>query len=158
MWLETHFGLSMVIRMLLIINLLKFSCAFSIFDLFISIHSKLNLIISHAGTDYRIFSAPGSDPLWSNAWFFSLETGLKFSLRLLLKKLNKWKYVVCKCREKDNLWQQTDRLTYEQKMQSTAKWMDEKSVTHCLGCKTEFTFMVRKVHVVIFWFTIFFLP
>lgn len=90
--------------------------------------------------------------------FFSLETGLKFSLRLLLKKLNKWKYVVCKCREKDNLWQQTDRLTYEQKMQSTAKWMDEKSVTHCLGCKTEFTFMVRKVHVVIFWFTIFFLP
>lgn len=83
---------------------------------------------------------------------------IEILIEIIVKKLNKWKYVVCKCREKDNLWQQTDRLTYEQKMQSTAKWMDEKSVTHCLGCKTEFTFMVRKVHVVIFWFTIFFLP
>ncbi|XP_062615341.1 FYVE and coiled-coil domain-containing protein 1-like [Saccostrea cucullata] len=36
---------------------------------------------------------------------------------------------------KDPLWQ------YEQKIQSSAKWMDEKTVTKCLGCKQEFTFM-----------------
>lgn len=65
---------------------------------------------------------------------------LKSDMKQLKKK------IVQLTKEKDSLWQQTDRLTYEQKMQSTAKWMDEKSVTHCLGCKTEFTFMVRKHH------------
>ncbi|XP_061197499.1 FYVE and coiled-coil domain-containing protein 1-like isoform X2 [Saccostrea echinata] len=65
---------------------------------------------------------------------------LKSDMKQLKKK------IVQLTKEKDTLWQQTDRLTYEQKMQSSAKWMDEKTVTKCLGCKQEFTFMVRKHH------------
>ncbi|XP_062571549.1 FYVE and coiled-coil domain-containing protein 1-like isoform X2 [Saccostrea cucullata] len=60
---------------------------------------------------------------------------LKSDMKQLKKK------IVQLTKEKDTLWQQTDRLAYEQKMQSSAKWMDEKTVTKCLGCKQEFTFM-----------------
>ncbi|XP_048781282.2 FYVE and coiled-coil domain-containing protein 1-like isoform X2 [Ostrea edulis] len=65
---------------------------------------------------------------------------LKSDMKQLKKK------IVQLTKEKDTLWQQTDRLTYEQKMQSSAKWIDEKTVTNCMGCKAEFTFMVRKHH------------
>lgn len=49
------------------------------------------------------------------------------------------------CREKDNLWQKTDKLSFQQKLLSTDKWLDDSKVTHCLGCNAEFTFTLRKV-------------
>ncbi|XP_033733173.1 LOW QUALITY PROTEIN: FYVE and coiled-coil domain-containing protein 1-like [Pecten maximus] len=49
-------------------------------------------------------------------------------------------------REKDTLWQKSDQLAYQQKEKAKEKWMDDKAVLNCLGCKTEFSFTVRKHH------------
>ncbi|XP_069120425.1 FYVE and coiled-coil domain-containing protein 1-like isoform X2 [Argopecten irradians] len=49
-------------------------------------------------------------------------------------------------REKDTLWQKSDKLAHHQKEKAKEKWMDDKAVLNCLGCKTEFSFTVRKHH------------
>ena len=50
-------------------------------------------------------------------------------------------------REKDQLWKKTDKLEFEQKVKAAGKWMEDKESTQCLGCHTEFSFIVRKVTV-----------
>ncbi|XP_060078063.1 FYVE and coiled-coil domain-containing protein 1-like [Ylistrum balloti] len=56
------------------------------------------------------------------------------------------KKLITLIREKDSLWQKSDQLAYQQKEKVKEKWMDDKTVLNCLGCKTEFSFTVRKHH------------
>lgn len=65
---------------------------------------------------------------------------LREDLRELKKRLIKL------LREKDSLWKQTDKLVYSQKMEAMKKWMDNNEVTNCLGCKSAFSFTLRKHH------------
>ena len=48
-------------------------------------------------------------------------------------------------KDKASLWQQKDQLDVIRRMVVGAKWMDSGSVTHCLKCNQEFTFLLRKV-------------
>ena len=49
-------------------------------------------------------------------------------------------------KEKDSLWKKTDKLSYQQKLQAKDKWLDEKNVSQCMGCKNDFSFTLRKHH------------
>ena len=48
-------------------------------------------------------------------------------------------------REKAELWQKADDMEHEIKLKADDRWMDDSEVSHCLGCKTEFSFLLRKV-------------
>ncbi|XP_052093546.1 FYVE and coiled-coil domain-containing protein 1-like isoform X2 [Mytilus californianus] len=65
---------------------------------------------------------------------------LKSDIQQLKKKIVKL------TRDKDSLWQKTDQLSYEQKLQARDKWLDEKDITQCMQCRTDFSFTVRKHH------------
>ncbi len=47
------------------------------------------------------------------------------------------------------MWQKTDKLKFQQKLRATDKWMDSAEVDFCLGCRAEFTIIVRKVGTVV---------
>ncbi|CAH1772786.1 unnamed protein product [Owenia fusiformis] len=49
-------------------------------------------------------------------------------------------------REKDNLWQKTDKLEYMQKVKASDKWMDDKEVPSCMNCNSDFSLMLRRHH------------
>lgn len=49
-------------------------------------------------------------------------------------------------REKAELWQKADDMEHEIKVKADDRWMDDSEVSHCLGCKTEFSFLLRKHH------------
>ena len=51
-------------------------------------------------------------------------------------------------REKAELWQKADDMEHEIKVKADDRWMDDSEVSHCLGCKAEFSFLLRKVGVV----------
>ena len=51
----------------------------------------------------------------------------------------------CVFRDKAALWQQTDALAYEHKRKSEGKWLDNSSVTKCMGCSADFSLFLRKV-------------
>lgn len=51
-------------------------------------------------------------------------------------------------REKAELWQKADDMEHEIKLKADDRWMDDSEVSHCLGCKAEFSFLLRKVCVV----------
>lgn len=51
-------------------------------------------------------------------------------------------------REKAELWQKADDMEHEIKVKADDRWMDDSEVSHCLGCKAEFSFLLRKVCVV----------
>ncbi|CAC5395607.1 FYCO1 [Mytilus coruscus] len=65
---------------------------------------------------------------------------LKSDIQQLKKKIVKL------TRDKDSLWQKTDQLSYEQKLQARDKWLDEKDITQCMQCRTDFSFTIRKHH------------
>lgn len=44
-------------------------------------------------------------------------------------------------REKDALWQKNDALEFEQKLRDEET---ERDVNHCVGCRTQFTWWLRK--------------
>ena len=46
-------------------------------------------------------------------------------------------------REKDCLWQRSDRLLHLQRVQATGQWVDDGTIRDCLGCRTRFTLFVR---------------
>ena len=46
------------------------------------------------------------------------------------------------------MWQKADDMEHEIKVKADDRWMDDSEVSHCLGCKTEFSFLLRKVCVV----------
>lgn len=49
-------------------------------------------------------------------------------------------------REKDLLWKRSERLSFIQKIQASDRWLKDDEVTSCLGCKAEFTMLLRKHH------------
>ncbi|XP_070536598.1 FYVE and coiled-coil domain-containing protein 1-like [Ptychodera flava] len=49
-------------------------------------------------------------------------------------------------RDKDNLWQKTDWLAHQQKLQAAERWLDDKEVNNCMQCQTEFSLTVRRHH------------
>ena len=48
-------------------------------------------------------------------------------------------------RDKDQLWQKTDKLQYIQKLMASGKWLDDSDVKKCMSCNAEFSWMLRKV-------------
>ncbi|XP_046570399.1 FYVE and coiled-coil domain-containing protein 1-like [Haliotis rubra] len=66
-------------------------------------------------------------------------TGLKADMKQLKRKLLKL------VRDKDQLWQKTDQLAYQQKVQAKETWMDNNTATNCLKCKAEFSIWLRRV-------------
>ncbi|XP_074652846.1 uncharacterized protein LOC141907172 [Tubulanus polymorphus] len=49
-------------------------------------------------------------------------------------------------KEKDSLWKKTDKLEYQQRIKAAETWMADLDAECCLGCRAEFSFMVRKHH------------
>uniref|UniRef100_A0A7N6FF74 FYVE and coiled-coil domain-containing protein 1 n=1 Tax=Anabas testudineus TaxID=64144 RepID=A0A7N6FF74_ANATE len=50
-------------------------------------------------------------------------------------------------RDKDELWQKSDALEFEQKLRAEERWwLVDKEATHCLGCQGQFTWWLRRHH------------
>lgn len=49
-------------------------------------------------------------------------------------------------RDKDALWQKSDALEFQQKLSAEEQWLRDPEATHCLDCKREFSWMVRRHH------------
>ncbi|XP_052507700.1 FYVE and coiled-coil domain-containing protein 1 isoform X4 [Budorcas taxicolor] len=49
-------------------------------------------------------------------------------------------------RDKDALWQKSDALEFQQKLSAEERWPGDTEVNHCLDCKREFSWMVRRHH------------
>ncbi|XP_036378462.1 FYVE and coiled-coil domain-containing protein 1 [Megalops cyprinoides] len=50
-------------------------------------------------------------------------------------------------RDKDALWQKSDALEFEQKLRAEEQWwLVDKEATHCLGCQSQFTWLLRRHH------------
>ncbi|XP_021112831.1 FYVE and coiled-coil domain-containing protein 1 isoform X2 [Heterocephalus glaber] len=49
-------------------------------------------------------------------------------------------------RDKDALWQKSDALEFQQKLSSEERWLGDAEASHCLDCKREFSWMVRRHH------------
>ncbi|XP_028300186.1 FYVE and coiled-coil domain-containing protein 1 isoform X2 [Gouania willdenowi] len=50
-------------------------------------------------------------------------------------------------KDKDALWQKSDALEFEQKLRAEERWwLMDKEATHCLGCQSQFTWLLRRHH------------
>ncbi|XP_033099634.1 FYVE and coiled-coil domain-containing protein 1-like isoform X2 [Anneissia japonica] len=49
-------------------------------------------------------------------------------------------------REKDTLWQRTEKLDYLFKQKASERWLEDKDVKNCMQCDTEFGLTVRRHH------------
>ncbi|XP_008577435.1 PREDICTED: FYVE and coiled-coil domain-containing protein 1 [Galeopterus variegatus] len=49
-------------------------------------------------------------------------------------------------RDKDALWQKSDALEFQQKLSAEERWLGDMEVSHCLDCKREFSWMLRRHH------------
>ncbi|KAM6170602.1 FYVE and coiled-coil domain-containing protein 1 isoform 2-T2 [Rhynchocyon petersi] len=49
-------------------------------------------------------------------------------------------------KDKDALWQKSDALEFQQKLSAEEKWLGDAEASHCLDCKREFGWMVRRHH------------
>ncbi|KAJ8278202.1 hypothetical protein GJAV_G00085020 [Gymnothorax javanicus] len=50
-------------------------------------------------------------------------------------------------RDKDALWQKSDALEFEQKLRAGEQWwLVDKEATHCLDCRSQFTWLLRRHH------------
>ncbi|XP_038615913.1 FYVE and coiled-coil domain-containing protein 1 isoform X2 [Tachyglossus aculeatus] len=49
-------------------------------------------------------------------------------------------------RDKDALWQKSDALEFQQKLNAEERWLGDTEVNHCLDCKKEFSWMIRRHH------------
>uniref|UniRef100_A0A8C6E508 FYVE and coiled-coil domain-containing protein 1 n=1 Tax=Moschus moschiferus TaxID=68415 RepID=A0A8C6E508_MOSMO len=49
-------------------------------------------------------------------------------------------------RDKDALWQKSDALEFQQKLSAEERWPGDTEPNHCLDCKREFSWMVRRHH------------
>ncbi|CAL1273692.1 unnamed protein product [Larinioides sclopetarius] len=65
-------------------------------------------------------------------------------LRNDIKELQK--KIIKLLKEKDILWKTNDRLRYLHKIQIDDRWMDDHEVSECLGCRSQFSFLLRKHH------------
>ncbi|KAF8784324.1 uncharacterized protein LOC129959536 isoform X2 [Argiope bruennichi] len=65
-------------------------------------------------------------------------------LRNDIKELQK--KIIKLLKEKDILWKTNDRLRYLHKIQINDRWIDDREVSKCLGCRSQFSFLLRKHH------------
>ncbi|XP_033624733.1 FYVE and coiled-coil domain-containing protein 1-like isoform X1 [Asterias rubens] len=56
------------------------------------------------------------------------------------------KQIIKLIRDKDTLWQWTDKLDYQRKMKASERWIDDNEVTHCMQCRIQFSMIVRRHH------------
>ncbi|GFU28962.1 FYVE and coiled-coil domain-containing protein 1 [Nephila pilipes] len=56
------------------------------------------------------------------------------------------KKIIKLLKEKDILWKMNDRLRYLHKIQIDDRWVNDHEVTECLGCRSQFSFLLRKHH------------
>ncbi|ELV10042.1 FYVE and coiled-coil domain-containing protein 1 [Tupaia chinensis] len=49
-------------------------------------------------------------------------------------------------RDKDALWQKSDALEFQQKLSAEERWLGDAEASHCLDCKREFSWMLRRHH------------
>uniref|UniRef100_A0A5F8A3T5 FYVE and coiled-coil domain-containing protein 1 n=1 Tax=Macaca mulatta TaxID=9544 RepID=A0A5F8A3T5_MACMU len=49
-------------------------------------------------------------------------------------------------RDKDALWQKSDALEFQQKLSAEDRWLGDTEANHCLDCKREFSWMMRRHH------------
>ncbi|KAM5291950.1 FYVE and coiled-coil domain-containing protein 1 [Ctenodactylus gundi] len=49
-------------------------------------------------------------------------------------------------RDKDALWQKSDALEFQQKLSAEERWLGDAEASHCLDCRREFSWMVRRHH------------
>ncbi|MGH0124515.1 UNVERIFIED_CONTAM: hypothetical protein FKN15_019002 [Acipenser sinensis] len=49
-------------------------------------------------------------------------------------------------RDKDALWQKSDALEFEQKVCAEERWLVDRETNHCLDCKSQFTWWLRRHH------------
>ncbi|XP_071943543.1 FYVE and coiled-coil domain-containing protein 1-like [Antedon mediterranea] len=49
-------------------------------------------------------------------------------------------------REKDTLWQRTEKLDYMLKQKASERWLEDKDVLNCMQCDAEFGLTVRRHH------------
>ncbi|XP_072020526.1 FYVE and coiled-coil domain-containing protein 1-like isoform X2 [Amphiura filiformis] len=49
-------------------------------------------------------------------------------------------------KEKDTLWQWTDKLEHQRKLKASERWLEDKEVVKCMQCEVEFGIMVRRHH------------
>ncbi|GFR26553.1 FYVE and coiled-coil domain-containing protein 1, partial [Trichonephila clavata] len=56
------------------------------------------------------------------------------------------KKIIKLLKEKDILWKMNDRLRYLHKIQIDDRWVNDHEVTECLGCRSNFSFLLRKHH------------
>lgn len=56
------------------------------------------------------------------------------------------KKIIKLLKEKDILWKMNDRLRYLHKIQIDDRWVNDHEVTECLGCRSHFSFLLRKHH------------
>ncbi|XP_068599254.1 FYVE and coiled-coil domain-containing protein 1 [Brachionichthys hirsutus] len=62
-------------------------------------------------------------------------------------KLNLEERLIELIRDKDALWQKSDALEFEQKLRAEERWwLVDKDATHCLGCRGQFTWWLRRHH------------
>ncbi|MEQ2214703.1 hypothetical protein XENOCAPTIV_017293 [Xenoophorus captivus] len=62
-------------------------------------------------------------------------------------KINLEERLIELIKDKDALWQKSDALEFEQKLRAEERWwLVDKEATHCLGCKSQFTWWLRRHH------------
>ncbi|XP_033849111.3 FYVE and coiled-coil domain-containing protein 1-like [Acipenser ruthenus] len=49
-------------------------------------------------------------------------------------------------KDKDALWQKSDALEFEQKVRAEERWLVDRETNHCLDCKSQFTWWLRRHH------------
>ncbi|XP_047231431.1 FYVE and coiled-coil domain-containing protein 1 [Girardinichthys multiradiatus] len=62
-------------------------------------------------------------------------------------KINLEERLIELIKDKDALWQKSDALEFEQKLRAEERWwLVDKEATHCLDCKSQFTWWLRRHH------------
>ncbi|MFT7809344.1 FYVE and coiled-coil domain-containing protein 1-like [Arapaima gigas] len=78
----------------------------------------------------------------------SLELKLSADIEeLCTTKMNLEERLIELIRDKDTLWQKSDALEFQQKLRAEEQWwLVDKEATHCLGCRSAFTWWLRRHH------------
>ncbi|XP_038077168.1 FYVE and coiled-coil domain-containing protein 1-like [Patiria miniata] len=56
------------------------------------------------------------------------------------------KQIIKLIKDKDTLWQWTDKLDHQRKVKASERWIEDSEATYCMQCRVEFSLMVRRHH------------
>uniref|UniRef100_A0A8C9QU61 FYVE and coiled-coil domain-containing protein 1 n=1 Tax=Scleropages formosus TaxID=113540 RepID=A0A8C9QU61_SCLFO len=78
----------------------------------------------------------------------SLEVKMSAEIEeLRTTKMNLEERLIELIRDKDTLWQKSDALEFQQKLRAEEQWwLVDKEASHCLGCRSAFTWWLRRHH------------